>query len=60
MYFPVPLHLQRAFEDLGYQKGDMPNAEYVAEHSAAIPMFPELTQDEIMRVISAVNTFGEN
>ena len=59
VYFPVPLHLQRAFEDLGYQKGDMPNAEYVAEHSAAIPMFPELTQDEIMRVISAVNTFGE-
>lgn len=57
VYFPVPLHLQRVFEDLGYQKGDMPNAEYIAEHSAAIPMFPELTQEEVTTVISAVNAF---
>ncbi|MCM1185644.1 MAG: DegT/DnrJ/EryC1/StrS family aminotransferase [Lachnoclostridium sp.] len=57
VYFPVPLHLQRVFESLGYQKGDMPNAEYIAEHSAAIPMFPELTFEEISTVISAVNAF---
>lgn len=57
VYFPVPLHLQRVFEGLGYRKGDMPNAEYVAEHSAAIPMFPELTRKETDAVISAVNAF---
>ena len=57
VYFPIPLHLQRVFENLGYKKGDLPNAEYVAAHSAAIPMFPELTAEEIDRVIHAVNAF---
>ena len=57
VYFPVPVHLQKVFEHLGYQKGDMPNAEYVADHSLAIPMFPELEQEEIERVIEAVNQF---
>lgn len=57
VYFPVPLHLQQVFADLGYKKGDLPNAEYVAEHSAAIPMFPELTEEEIAAVIKAVNQF---
>lgn len=59
VYFPVPLHLQKVFEKLGYKKGDMPNAEYVANHSVALPMFPELTQEEIDSVIQAVNHFGE-
>ena len=57
VYFPIPLHLQRVFEGLGYQKGDLPNAEYIAEHSVAIPMFTELTEDEIQRVVQAVNEF---
>lgn len=57
VYFPVPLHLQQVFAELGYKKGDLPNAEYIAEHSAAIPMFPELTEEEINRVISTVNEF---
>ena len=58
VYFPIPLHLQKVFEYLGYRKGDMPNAEYVAEHSLAIPMFPELECDEIARIIDAVNQFA--
>lgn len=57
VYFPVPLHLQQVFAELGYKKGDLPNAEYIAEHSAAIPMFPELTEDEINRVIETINQF---
>lgn len=56
-YFPVPLHLQKVYEDLGYQPGDMPNAEYVAEHSVALPMFPELTKEEQDYVIEAVNEY---
>lgn len=55
VYFPLPIHLQVAFKDLGYQKGDMPNSEYIAEHTIAIPMFPELTQKEIEKVIKALN-----
>lgn len=55
VYFPVPLHQQRVFENLGYTKGDMPNAEYLAEHGVAIPMFAELTDIEIERIIQTVN-----
>lgn len=55
VYFPVPLHLQRVFEDLGYGEGDMPHAEYLAEHGVAIPMFAELTVEETMQVAEAVN-----
>lgn len=57
VYFPIPLHLQQAFAFLGYKKGDMPNAEYAADHSLAIPMFPELEQEEITRVIESINNF---
>lgn len=55
VYFPVPFHLQKVYEGLGYKKGDFPNAEFVADHSCVLPMFPELTQDEIDAVIEAVN-----
>ena len=57
VYFPVPLHLQKVFEDLGYKEGDMPNAEYLAAHSLAIPMFAELTEEERKRVVDVVNNF---
>ena len=57
VYFPVPLHLQRVFEDLGYQKGSMPNAEYVSEHSLAIPMFAELTREELEKVVDSINSY---
>lgn len=57
VYFPVPLHLQMVFEDLGYGKGDMPNAEYLADHSLAIPVFPELTEEELDYIIQKLNEF---
>ena len=55
VYFPVPFHLQVVYKDLGYKKGDMPNAEFVGEHTMVLPMFPELTQDEIDKIIEVVN-----
>lgn len=55
VYFPVPFHLQVVYRELGYKKGDMPNAEFVADHSMVLPMFPELTQEEIDKVIDVVN-----
>lgn len=58
IYFPIPLHLQWCFKELGYKKGDMPNAEYLAGHGAAIPMFAELSEDERKKVIDVINGFG--
>lgn len=55
VYFPVPFHLQVVYRELGYKKGDMPNAEFVADNSLVLPMFPELKQEEIDSVIDTVN-----
>ena len=55
VYFPVPLHLQKVYKHLGYKIGDMPNAEFLANCSMVLPMFPELTQEEIDKVIETVN-----
>lgn len=57
IYFPIPMHLQKMFVKLGFQNGDMPNAEYLAEHGIAIPMFPELYEEEISFIISVINNY---
>lgn len=59
IYFPVPFHQQKVFEELGYRKGDFPNAEFVAEHTLVLPMFPELTQHEINEVAAVVNAWNQ-
>lgn len=60
VYFPLPLHLQKVFEKLGYQRGDMPNAEYLAEHNVAIPIFAELSVSEQKNIIKTINTYSRN
>ena len=54
IYYPVPLHLQPAFFNLGYKKGDMPNAEFLSEHIFSIPVYPELTKEEIDYIITSL------
>lgn len=55
VYFPVPLHRQRVFEKFYPVAESLTNAEFVADHTLVLPMFPELEQEEIDRVIDAVN-----
>jgi dTDP-4-amino-4,6-dideoxygalactose transaminase len=56
-HYPVPCHLQKAFAYLGYRQGDLPNSEYLAEHCVSLPMFAELTDEEVDHVIDVVNRY---
>jgi dTDP-4-amino-4,6-dideoxygalactose transaminase len=64
IHYPVPVHLQPAFRYLGYGKGDFPVAEAAAEQLLSLPLFPQITDEQQVRVASAIrsvlgqDTFG--
>jgi len=57
VYYPKPLHLHKAYSFLGYQEDDFPNAENASKTIMAIPMFPELTEEEIVYITGAIKEF---
>ncbi|MFD1427265.1 dTDP-4-amino-4,6-dideoxygalactose transaminase [Kroppenstedtia sanguinis] len=56
-YYPVPLHLQEVYQDLGYREGDLPVAEEVSRQAMALPLDPELSEAGQNRVIAAIKDF---
>ncbi|WP_252250125.1 DegT/DnrJ/EryC1/StrS family aminotransferase [Clostridium sp. ZBS13] len=54
VYYPVPLHLQKVYQNLGYKEGDMPVAEYLSHRTFAIPVYPELTEEQIKYIIDSI------
>jgi UDP-2-acetamido-2-deoxy-ribo-hexuluronate aminotransferase len=56
-FYPIPLHLQPCFSDLGYRKGDFPNAEAACERAVALPFYPDLQLDQVDRVCAAIREF---
>ena len=54
LHYPIPLHLQVAYSHLGYQRGDFPVCEHAAQRILSLPMYPELTNEQVKFVVSAV------
>jgi dTDP-4-amino-4,6-dideoxygalactose transaminase len=60
VYYPVPLHLQKCFAPLGYKEGDMPHSEAAAQETLALPIYPELSEDQIRYVAATVREFVDS
>jgi dTDP-4-amino-4,6-dideoxygalactose transaminase len=57
LHYPVPLHLQECFKDLGYKNGQFPETEKIASKGLSLPMFPEMTVEQVEYVASQIKTF---
>ena len=57
IYYPYPLHLQPLYSSLGHKPGDFPHAERAAQEVLSLPMYPELRNEQIARVVNAIAEF---
>jgi dTDP-4-amino-4,6-dideoxygalactose transaminase len=55
IHYPIPVHLQPAHADLGYRGGDFPHAEAAAREVLSLPLFPEMTREQVGTVAAAVS-----
>jgi dTDP-4-amino-4,6-dideoxygalactose transaminase len=57
VYYPYPLHLQPLYASLGHKPGDFPHSERAAQEVLSLPMYPELRNEQIARVVDAIAEF---
>jgi dTDP-4-amino-4,6-dideoxygalactose transaminase len=55
IHYPIPVHLQPAYSDLGYQPGDFPYSERAAQEVLSLPMYAELSEDQLIEIASALD-----
>jgi dTDP-4-amino-4,6-dideoxygalactose transaminase len=60
IYYPVPMHLQTCYRDLGYQKGSFPISERAAEEVLSLPIYAELTDDQLIGVVETIAAFYQS
>jgi dTDP-4-amino-4,6-dideoxygalactose transaminase len=57
IHYPVPLHLQKAYERLGYKRGDFPITEKIASEILSLPIFPQLLEEQQARIVDYILRF---
>ena len=57
IYYPVPLHLQPCFRDLGHRPGDFPNAEAACRRAIALPLYPDMSNVDVEMVCGKIREF---
>ena len=57
VYYPLSLHLQEAYKDRGYKRGDFPESELAQAQVLSFPMFPEISQDQVIAVVDTIKEF---
>ena len=57
VYYPIPLHLQACFNYLGYKEGQFPESESAAKETLALPVYPELSEEQQVYVVDSIKSF---
>jgi dTDP-4-amino-4,6-dideoxygalactose transaminase len=60
IHYPIPIHLQEAYQDLGLQAGSFPQTERLAQQSLSLPMYPELSSEQIGKISAAIRDFFDS